>query len=78
MPCTKINKGRKRILIEEGILELSALTTIEIPIGQTSYQQIPEPRDLGRKLLHLAKVRVPHALPSKNVKVATRKKLNRK
>jgi hypothetical protein len=66
------------LTVEEGILELSALTTIEIQLGQTCYQQIPTPRELGRKLLHLAKVRVPHALPSKNIKVATRKKLTRK
>jgi hypothetical protein len=66
------------LTVEEGILELSALTTIEIQLGQTCYQQIPTPRELGRKLLHLAKVRVPHALPSKNIKVATRKKLARK
>ena len=66
------------ITVEEGILELSALTTLEIQIGQTCYQQIPKPRELGRKLLRLAKVRVPHALPSKNIKVATRKKLTRK
>jgi hypothetical protein len=66
------------LTVEEGILELSALTTIEIQLGQTCYQQIPTPRELGRKLLHLATVRVPHALPSKNIKVATRKKLARK
>jgi hypothetical protein len=66
------------VTVEEGILELAALATIEIQIGQTCYQQIPKPRDLGRKLLQLAKVRLPHALPHKNVKVATRKKLTRK
>lgn len=66
------------LTVEEGILELSAITTMEVEIGQTGYQQIPEPRDLGRKLLHLAKVRLPDALPSRNIKVATRKKLTRK
>jgi transposase len=66
------------LTVEEGMLELSALTTIEIQIGQTCYQQIPKPRDLGRKLLRLANVRLPHALPSRNTKVATRKKLTRK
>lgn len=66
------------VTVEEGILELSALATIEIQIGQTGYQQIPKPRDLGRRLLRLATVRLPHALPSSNTKVATRKKLSRK
>lgn len=66
------------VTVEEGILELAALATIEIQIGQACYQQIPKPRDLGRKLLRLAKVRLPHALPRSNTKVATRKKLSRK
>jgi transposase len=66
------------VTVEEGILELSVLTTIEIQIGQTCCQQIPKPRELGRKLLRLANVRLPHALPSRNTKVATRKKLTRK
>lgn len=65
------------LTVEEGILELSAITTMEVEIGQACYQQIPEPRDAGRELLELAHVKLPHALPSRNVKVATRKKLTR-
>lgn len=65
------------ITVEEGIVELSMLTTVEIRIGQTCYQQIPQPREMGRKLLWLAHVRLPKALPSRNIKVATRKKLAR-
>jgi transposase len=65
------------VTVEEGILELATLTTLEIHIGQTCYHQIPTPRDLGRQLLRLAQVRLPKALPSRNIKVATRKKLIR-
>ena len=65
------------ITVEEGLLELSMLTTIEMQIGPRCYQQIPQPREGGRKLLELAHVRLPEALPSRNIKVATRKKLTR-
>lgn len=65
------------ITVEESLAELSTITTMEIHIGQTSYQQIPKPREMGSKLLQLAQVRLPHALPSRNIKVATRKKLIR-
>jgi transposase len=65
------------ITVEEGLLELSMLTTMEIQIGHTCYQQIPQPREVGRKLLELAHVSLPEALPSRNIKVATRKKLTR-
>src|SRR5256885_5994779 len=37
------------IKAEEGLLELSMLTTMEIQIGHTCYQQIPQPREVGRK-----------------------------
>ncbi len=65
------------ITVEEGLLELSMLTTMEIQIGHTCYQQIPQPREVGRKLLELAHVSLPEALPSRNIKIATRKKLTR-
>jgi transposase len=63
--------------VEEGIAELSTITTVEIHIGQTSYEQIPKPRELGSKLLRLANVSLPQAFPRRNIKVATRKKLIR-
>jgi len=65
------------VTVEEGILELSTLTTIAIHIGPTRYHQIPKPRDLGGQLIRLAHVRFPEVLPSRNIKVATRKKLVR-
>jgi len=63
------------VKIEEGIDELVAVTSNRIKIGRVSYQQVPEPRELGRKLLGAAGVSVPKVLPYRNVKVATRKKL---
>jgi transposase len=68
------------ITVEEGIQELSSLCSIEITVDNLSYQQIPEPREMGKKLLESAEVTLPKNLPCKNVIVATRKKLenNRK
>jgi len=63
------------VKIEEGINELLVITSEEIKIGKISYQQIPEPRELGMKLLKAAKVSLPKVLPYQNVIVATRKKL---
>lgn len=63
------------ITMREGIRELTDITGDQIKVGSISYQQIPEPRDLGAKLLSLAGVSLPVALPYRGVKVATRKKL---
>ncbi|PKP51594.1 MAG: IS1634 family transposase, partial [Candidatus Altiarchaeales archaeon HGW-Altiarchaeales-3] len=63
------------VRIEEGINELMVVTSEEIKIGKISYQQIPEPRELGIKLLKAAGVSLPKVLPYRNVNVATRKKL---
>jgi len=63
------------VKIEEGINELLVITSEKIKIGKISYQQIPEPRELGMKLLKAAKVSLPKVLPYRNINVATRKKL---
>jgi hypothetical protein len=63
------------LTVGEGISELSTIDSVEIKIGETSYQQIPQPRDLGEKLLRLANVTLPEAIPFKDINVATRKKL---
>ncbi|MEW5768249.1 MAG: hypothetical protein AB1797_11640, partial [bacterium] len=55
--------------------ELVLITSQEIQIGTVSYQQIPEPRELGVKLLKAASVSLPKVIPYRNVVVATRKKL---
>jgi transposase len=64
------------LTVEEGIKELDTLCVTEISIaGKKRYHQIPEPRDLNRQLLEAAKVKLPTLLPSKNIHVATKKKL---
>jgi transposase len=61
--------------VQEAIKELSTITCDEIILGGTSFHQIPQPRDSGATLIRLSHVSLPVALPSRNVKVATRKKL---
>jgi transposase len=61
--------------VQEAIKELSTITCDEIKLDGTSFHQIPQPRDLGATLIRLSNVSLPVALPSRNVKVATRKKL---
>ncbi|MCP4055595.1 MAG: IS1634 family transposase [Mesoflavibacter sp.] len=63
------------LTVEEGISELSMINSVEIKIKETSYQQIPQPGDTGETLLKLANIKLPEALPCRNIKVATRKKL---
>ena len=64
------------LTVEEGIQELDALCVTQVSIaGKGSYHRIPEPRDLSRQLLNAAQVNLPPFLPSKGVKVATKRKL---
>lgn len=64
------------ITVEEGMAELSTINSMEMKIESVSYQQIPTPRKLGKKLLKSANVNLPKTLPCKNINVATRKKLH--
>ena len=64
------------LTVEEGIKELASICSIEvITAGQVSYQTIPEPRELGKILLAKIGICLPDAIPCRNVKVDTRKKL---
>ena len=64
------------LTVEEGIRELASLCSIEvITADQLSYQTIPEPRELGKILLSKIGISLPDAIPCRNVKVVTRKKL---
>jgi transposase len=64
------------LTVEEGIQELDALCVTEVSIaGKGASHRIPEPRDLSRQLLKAAHVNLPTFLPSKGVKVATKRKL---
>lgn len=62
--------------VEEGIKELTTLCAIVLRVkGQTSCQQIPEPRESIQRLLEATNVRLPKVLPSRGVIVTTKKKL---
>jgi transposase len=64
------------LTVEEGIKELASICSIEvITTGQASYQTIPEPRELGKSLLSKIGICLPDAIPCRNTKVVTRKKL---
>src|SRR3989337_2170518 len=65
------------ITVEEGIAELSTISSMEIKIGERSYHQVPQPRDRGAKLLELANVNLPHILTCTNANVATKRKLSK-
>lgn len=62
--------------VEEGINQLRTLCVNDVKVaGSTSCSLVPTPRAELRKLLSLAKVRLPASLPKRKVFVATRKKL---
>ncbi|MCP4989423.1 MAG: IS1634 family transposase [Colwellia sp.] len=63
------------VTVEEGITELATIDSMEMTMGETSYHQIPEPRERGKELLRLANVILPPAMPCNNIKVATKRKL---
>ena len=66
------------ITVEEGIHELSSINCITVNSGTTSYNQIPESRELGSKLLKALSVKLPKAIPNSGISVSTRKKLEPK
>jgi len=54
------------VTVEEGLRELSALCLTELRIGKdTKGEWIPQPSDLGKKLLEAAEVELPTRLPWK-------------
>ena len=62
--------------VQEGLHELTTLCATELLInGRPRCNCIPQPRPSVQQLLEAASVRLPHALPCKGVRVATRKKL---
>jgi transposase len=63
------------VIAAEGIDELSSMRGVEITIGQTTCQRVPEPRGLNKQLLDAANIKLPEILPLREVHVATRKKL---
>ncbi|MCP4396098.1 MAG: IS1634 family transposase, partial [bacterium] len=64
------------VTVEEGLKELDALCSTEVSITDGGcFHRIPEPRELSQQLLKAANVKLPTALPSKGIIVATKKKL---
>ena len=61
---------------EEGLKQLATLGAIEVKVkGQGSCLKIPTPREQSQKLLEALNIRLPNALPHREVTVVTRKKL---
>ena len=62
------------LTVEEGLRSLSTLTLQEVTVkDQSSFQQIPEPRDQNKKMLEALGIELPKILPKSNVSVVTRK-----
>ena len=66
------------VTVEEGIHELSSINCISVRAGAVKYNQIPEPRELGSKLLNALSVTLPKTIPCSDIEITTRKKLNLK
>ncbi|MGB7934368.1 MAG: IS1634 family transposase [Gammaproteobacteria bacterium] len=64
------------VTVQEALAELDSLCSTEVCIAQGGcFHRIPEPRELSRQLLEAADVTLPLVLPSKGIRVATKKKL---
>lgn len=64
------------LTVEEGLKQLSTLCSMEIKVkGQASSLRIPRPREKSRQLLQALDIRMPTALPHRNVRVVTRRTL---
>ena len=66
------------ITVEEGIHELSSINCISVRAGAVKYNQVPEPRELGSKLLSALSITLPEAIPCSGIQITTRKKLELK
>jgi transposase len=64
------------VTVEEGLKHLTTLCSMEIQVkDQASCLKIPRPREQSRQLLKALQIRMPAALPHRNVRVVTRKRL---
>ena len=66
------------LTVENGINQLATVCSMEVKVkGQKARcQKIPRPREQSRQLLEALKVKLPEVLPSRNIRVVTRKKLS--
>lgn len=63
------------LTVEEGIAELSNFIRLKIQVDQSVHYQIPHPSDLSEDLFECVGVTPPTRIPTKHVKVTTRKSL---
>ena len=66
------------VRIKEGVEELTMINAIEMEVKGIKYNQIPEPRELGIKLIKALGLSMPVAIENKGITIATRKKINNK
>ena len=62
------------LTVSEALDELGSLRGVEITIGNTTCQLVPQPQGLSQELLTRAEITLPQFLPLRKVHVATRKK----
>jgi len=68
--------NKMNLTVEEGLRQLSTLTSIEMKIkNQKSVLKIPRPREQSANLLKALGIKMPTALPHKEVSVVTKTKL---
>ena len=65
------------LTVEGGLEQLATICSMEVIVkGQKARcQKIPRPRQQSRELLEALRIKLPEALPSRNIRVVTRKKL---
>lgn len=64
------------LTVEEALHELTQLCLNEVQINNSvSYNKIPQPREMIKRLIDAAHITLPTALPSRGVFVSTKKKL---
>ncbi|NUO07265.1 MAG: hypothetical protein HUU08_01065 [Candidatus Brocadia sp.] len=65
------------LTVEEGLKQLATICSMEVKVkGQKAHcQKIPRPRQQSRELLEALQIQLPEVLPSRNLRVVTRKKL---
>jgi hypothetical protein len=64
------------VTVEEGLKQLGTLCSTEMKVeGGASCLRIPTPRSQSQALLEAAHIHLPEALPHREVRVVTRKKL---
>ena len=60
------------VRVKEGVEELARINTIEVEVKGIKYNQIPEPGELGMKLIKALVLSMPVAIENRGITVATR------